>query len=306
LEAALLVQDRCDAVDINLGCPQGIAKRGRYGAFLMEELDLLSSIVSTLSAGLKIPVTCKTRIYRNDFERSVKLCETLVAAGASMLTIHGRSREEKGNLVAGCDWAMIARLKAHFGDRVPIIANGGIECLDDIHKCLEETGADGVMTSEAILENPALFSRNLNENKEYRTLVDLAEEYLYMALKYSGSQIKTTRNHMMKFFYKYFIKHPDLRDRTAMTNNNEGFQLIINELRLRISDSDNDYNESWYKRYRNADSDAAHNGHHVTQGDDKSFINWQTIALDKQKDKFWSTVEDDTDGVFDCLGMFNE
>jgi hypothetical protein len=162
------------------------------------------------------------------------------------------------------------------------------------------------MTSEAILENPALFSRNLNENKEHRTLVDLAEEYLHMALKYPGSQIKTTRNHMMKFFYKYFIKHPHLRDRTAMTNNNEGFQLIINELRLRISDSDNDYNESWYKRYRNANSDAAHNGHHVTQGDDKSFINWQTIALDKQKDKFWSTVEDDTDGVFDCLGMFDE
>mmetsp|Transcript_35034 Transcript_35034/g.33303 ORF Transcript_35034/g.33303 Transcript_35034/m.33303 type:complete len:400 (+) Transcript_35034:120-1319(+) len=306
LEAALLVQDRCDAVDINLGCPQGIAKRGRYGAFLMEELEVLSSIVSTLSAGLKIPVTCKTRIYRNDFERSVKLCETLVTAGASMLTIHGRSREEKGNLVAGCDWPMIARLKAHFGDRVPIIANGGIECLDDIHNCLDQTGADGVMTSEAILENPALFARNLNEKKEYRTLVDLAEEYLHMAIKYPGSQIKTTRNHMMKFFYKYFIKHPDFRERTAMTNSNEGFQLIINELRSRINDSDNDYKESWYKRYRNADSDEAHNGHHVTQGDDKTFINWQTIALDKQKDKFWSTVEEDTDGIFDCLGMFNE
>jgi tRNA-dihydrouridine synthase len=126
-------------------------------------------------------------------------------------------------------------------------------------------GADGVMTSEAILENPALFARNLNENNEYRTLVDLAEEYLHMAIKYPGSQIKTTRNHMMKFFYKYFIKHPDLRDRTAMTNSNEGFQSIIIELRSRINDSDNDYKESWYKRYRNADSAEAHNGHHVTQ-----------------------------------------
>ena len=176
LAAARMVEDRCDAVDINLGCPQGIAKRGHYGAFLMEELELLESIVSTLSRGLKVPVTCKTRIYRNDFERSVKLCETLVNAGASMLTIHGRSREEKGNLVADCDWSMIARLKAHFGDRIPIIANGGIECLDDIHRCIIETGADGVMTSEAILETPALFTRNLDLNDEYRTLVDLAGE----------------------------------------------------------------------------------------------------------------------------------
>jgi hypothetical protein len=46
--------------------------------------------------------------------------------------------------------------------------------------------------------------------------------------------------------------------------------------------------------------------HHHHQGDDKTFINRQTIALDKQKDKFWSTVEEDTDGIFDCLGMFNE
>eukprot|EP01035_Chromulina_nebulosa_P001092 gene1092-1480_t len=60
LAAAKLVEDKCDAVDLNLGCPQGIAKRGRYGAFLMEELDLLSEIVSTLSKGLKVPVTCKT------------------------------------------------------------------------------------------------------------------------------------------------------------------------------------------------------------------------------------------------------
>jgi tRNA-dihydrouridine synthase len=174
LSAARFIENHCDAVDINLGCPQGIAKRGHYGAFLMEELELLTSIVSTLSQGLKVPVTCKTRIYRNDFERSVKLCETLVQAGASMLTIHGRSREEKGNLVADCDWSMIARLKAHFGDRIPIIANGGIESMDDVQKCLNETMADGVMTSEAILENPALFTRNLNDREEFRTQIDLA------------------------------------------------------------------------------------------------------------------------------------
>ena len=54
LAAARHVQDHCDAIDINLGCPQGIAKRGRYGAYLMEELDLLHDIVSTLVNGLKV------------------------------------------------------------------------------------------------------------------------------------------------------------------------------------------------------------------------------------------------------------
>jgi tRNA-dihydrouridine synthase 1 len=95
LEAGRLVHHMCDAIDLNLGCPQNIAKRGHYGAFLMEELDLLHDIVSTLVQGVRVPVTCKTRIY-SDLDRSVRLCETLVNAGASMLTIHGRQRDEKG------------------------------------------------------------------------------------------------------------------------------------------------------------------------------------------------------------------
>lgn len=148
LEAAKYVEDRCDAVDINLGCPQGIARRGHYGAFLMDELELLSEIVCTLVKGLRIPVTCKTRIYK-DYEKSLRLCETLVQAGASMLTIHGRTIDQKGQFTESCDWETIRKLKNHFQDRVPIISNGGIEHLDDFHRCLQVTKADGVMTSEA-------------------------------------------------------------------------------------------------------------------------------------------------------------
>ena len=44
LAASKLVEPLCDGIDLNLGCPQSIAKRGNYGAFLQDEWDLVYSI----------------------------------------------------------------------------------------------------------------------------------------------------------------------------------------------------------------------------------------------------------------------
>jgi tRNA-dihydrouridine synthase 1 len=45
-----LVEDQCDYVDLNLGCPQRIASRGQYGAFLMDKLPLVEKLVKNLVA----------------------------------------------------------------------------------------------------------------------------------------------------------------------------------------------------------------------------------------------------------------
>ena len=124
----------------------------------MEELELLQEIVSTLTRECTVPITCKSRIYKKttghkeselvaDMPRSIKLYETLINAGAKMITIHGRTRDEKGYMVGPADWYIIRQIVLYFNHTVPIIANGGIETIEDYYRCLQITGADGVMTA---------------------------------------------------------------------------------------------------------------------------------------------------------------
>ena len=286
LSAALKVQDKCDAVDINLGCPQNIAKRGRYGAFLMEELDLLYNIVSTLVQGLKIPVTCKTRIYK-DFEKCIELCETLVRAGASLLTIHGRTRDEKGHRVGAVDWDMIKRIKHHFQGRVPVIANGGIEDYNDIERCLSYTGCDGVMSSEAILENPTLFCGN-----DSITMIDLTLEYLEYAEKYRAPW-SSIRGHCMKMLHRYFAVHIDIRDQISTTKTIDDIVAIIMDLK-KIVICDKDYQEKWYSRHRSIHT--AHSGSPMNGSNGKVVLHIKDKLLE-------STNEDDNEGCL--MGLFD-
>lgn len=75
-KAAQYVENDCDAVDINFGCPQGIAKRGKYGSFLLEKTELIRSLVTTLHKNLKVPVTCKMRCLPSE-EATLNLAKVI-------------------------------------------------------------------------------------------------------------------------------------------------------------------------------------------------------------------------------------
>lgn len=96
LASAKIVQPYCDAVDLNLGCPQGIAKRGNYGAFLQEDWDLIFRLINKLHLNLDIPVTAKMRVLETK-EKTLEYAKMILSAGASILTVHGRQRDQKGH-----------------------------------------------------------------------------------------------------------------------------------------------------------------------------------------------------------------
>jgi nifR3 family TIM-barrel protein len=146
-------------IDINMGCPvKKIAKKGG-GSGLIRDPELAARIVDTVAAAVHIPVTVKTRLgwcggseQDANWSSAVSWCRRLERAGAQLLTLHGRTREQgfKGQ----ADWAAIAAVKAAL--TIPVIANGDINSPKDAQRCLEETGADGVMVGRGTMGAPWL------------------------------------------------------------------------------------------------------------------------------------------------------
>ncbi|KAJ3308761.1 tRNA-dihydrouridine(16/17) synthase [NAD(P)(+)]-like protein [Boothiomyces sp. JEL0838] len=213
LNAAKLVQDVACAVDLNLGCPQGIAKRGHYGAFLMDDWDTISSIVKLAHKELSIPITCKIRIYP-ELEKTIRYAKMLEESGCQMLTVHGRFREQKGQMTGIADWKQIAEVKKAVS--IPVFANGNIMYYEDIEKCMEATGVDGVMSAEGNLYNPAIF-QPVQHSSWF-----LAEEYLDIIKQHPGSaDFAQAKAHLFKIFHSALPIYTDLREKLSTVRSME-------------------------------------------------------------------------------------
>ena len=86
-----MLEKDVDAIDVNFGCPQGIARKGHYGSFLLEEPELVHKIVKGLVDNINIPIFCKIRIQKTE-EKTFNVVDKIISAGCSLLTVHGRTK----------------------------------------------------------------------------------------------------------------------------------------------------------------------------------------------------------------------
>jgi tRNA-dihydrouridine synthase len=198
-------------------------------------------LVKKLADNLKIPVFCKIRILPEK-ERTMALVKGIEDNGCSLLTVHGRTKEQNKHLVGKCDWDIIKEIKETL--KIPVYANGGIHKFQDVIKCLDYTGVDGVMSAESLLENPALFSGEVHD------LDDLALEYYDMWKKYEEENPRYLKPHLFKIMHKGLSENVDLRDKLGNCHKPEECHEIILELKKRRKDTPRHDKFGWYERYQ--------------------------------------------------------
>ncbi len=156
VEAARIVeQAKPDILDLNFGCPAPKITGNGEGSALMRAPALCGRIVAAVAAAVRVPVTAKLRKgFDAAHENAVEVARICADSGAAMLTVHGRTREQRYGGLA--DWGCVAAVAAAV--RVPVIGNGDIASGEQALRRLSESGCAGVMVGRAALGNPWIFA----------------------------------------------------------------------------------------------------------------------------------------------------
>jgi nifR3 family TIM-barrel protein len=232
-EAAVkAVAEGADTVDINMGCPVNKITKNGGGSSLLRQPDVAEAIVREVVKAVDVPVTVKTRIGWNDQEITIlDFAKRMEDAGAQMITVHGRTRAQGYN--GNARWEWIGQVKEVLS--IPVIGNGDIFSVEAAVKCLQETGADGVMCSRGTLGYPFLVGEVDHFLKTGELLpapnpiqrMECAREHLYALWEYKGDRgVRQARKHMT-WYAKGFVGAAELRGYLSLVETVEqGLDLI--------------------------------------------------------------------------------
>jgi tRNA-dihydrouridine synthase B len=226
------VAEGADTVDINMGCPVNKITKNGGGSSLLRQPEVAESIIREVVRAVDVPVTVKTRIGWNDREITIlDFARRMEDAGAKMITVHGRTRAQGYN--GNARWEWIARVKQVLS--IPVIGNGDIFSVAAAVKCLEETGADGVMCSRGTLGYPFLVGEvdHFLKTGILRTpptpiqRLECAREHLFALWEYKGDRgVRQARKHMT-WYAKGFVGAAELRGQLSLVETvQQGLDLI--------------------------------------------------------------------------------
>ena len=238
VKAAKLVEDKMhpDIIDINMGCPvPKVAIKSQAGSALLKNPDKIKEIVSAVVKAVSVPVTVKIRSgWDANSVNAVEVAKVIEEAGASAITVHGRTRAQgySGN----ADWNIIKQVKEMVS--IPVIGNGDITSAEKAKEMLDFTGCDAVMIGRGVLGNPWLIkecvtyldSGIIPPKPSAREKIEMLKRH-YQLLVDSTSEkqaILEIRTHAL-WYIKGMPKSAYIKNEICKTKNSEDLFKILND-----------------------------------------------------------------------------
>lgn len=230
---AKYVSDIADIIDINMGCPAPKVVKNGDGSKLLTNLDLVGEIVENVVKNTDKPVSVKIRKgWDSNNIVAVEAAKIIEAAGAKMITIHGRTRTEFYSGKADLD--IIKDVKKAV--KIPVIGNGDITDEETAKKMFEYTGVDGIMIGRASFGNPWIFREIIHYLKTGEKLekpsklekLDMIKKHINMEVeeKTEDVAIKEMRKHL-SWYIKSMKDSSKMREKiNTITKKDEMIQVL--------------------------------------------------------------------------------
>lgn len=200
-QAAVICEEyEPDFIDLNAGCPAPKIVKNKGGSSLLRTPELIGEILLKMKQAVRVPVSLKMRTgYDDEHVNAVEVAQIAQQAGASFLTVHGRTRTKMYK--PGVDYETIGKVKASVD--IPVIGNGDIADIESFQR-MQATGVDAFAIGRGAQGNPWVFG----ELKAYLkgeappvyplgAQMDMMREQAQLICQYKGEHIgmKEARKH---------------------------------------------------------------------------------------------------------------
>ncbi len=232
-----------EGIDINMGCPVYKLTSNFNGSALMRRHDLAVSIIKEVKQAIgSTPISVKIRLGWDDPDGFKTFIPLIEEAGAELITIHGRTKEQ--GYSGSSDWERIRQAKEIA--TVPLLANGDIHEPRQVEEALGVTKADGVLIARGALGNPWFFrsTLQLQDNPDLKKEIILSlDERVQTVLRhaelhieqYGEKGVQTFRKHLAWYFKsnKIGFDIPNIkewRSKLVRVSSLQELQTLLNNL----------------------------------------------------------------------------